>query len=390
MYFPVINEWRCDTEGYLISWNVYDYSPEGYLLTERHFGSYEVEMYDTIISDQIEIMTYHYDEAGRMIQQFHGYQYDDYNDHDIHYAKVTTNYWYNERGRRIRTEETDRRFVVRDPLKGLDDDNLIQQSEQITRSDCVITENDKTGGWKSLETFTFTGEDAVYNGQTVEMEYDADGKLLSRTKHVPLYNEVDTARYKYDEKGRPVSAHIQSMYGYSRITVEYNGDSHMVRKSVHADSDIIDKPFAFEIQCEYDDLGRMTKRLRGFGGDTDCIEIVTYRHDGTAVKNHIDMGWDEDKYRLVNGETVYSEPDKNGNYQMLLKYFLNGEDGNYYQSVQREYGEAIPSGVKYGTAGLRADEERVSPVQHNFELGSMANEYLFYDTEETDELYDLF
>ena len=87
----------------------------------------------------------------------------------------------NERGRRIRTEETDRRFVVRNPLKGLDDDNLIQQSEQITRSDCVITENDKTGGWKSLETFTFTGEDAVYNGQTVEMEYDADGKLLSRT-----------------------------------------------------------------------------------------------------------------------------------------------------------------------------------------------------------------
>ena len=59
MYFPVINEWRCDTEGYLISWNVYDYSPEGYLLTERHFGSYEVEMYDTIISDQIVIMTYH-------------------------------------------------------------------------------------------------------------------------------------------------------------------------------------------------------------------------------------------------------------------------------------------------------------------------------------------
>ena len=45
--------------------------------------------------------------------------------------------------------------------------------------------------------------------------------------------------------------------------------------------------------------------------------------------------------------------------------------------------------MKYGTSGILADEESVSPVHHNFDLG-IANEYLYYGFDETDALYDIF
>lgn len=224
------------------------------------------------------------------------------------------------------------------------------------------------------------------------MEYDAQGRLLSRTKTEPetSYKLVYTAHYEYDDKDRPVSAHIQTLFdgkedAYSLIAVEYDEHSHIVSKSFEGNSDLIENPYIFEIQCEFDEQGRLTRRQRVFGSETeaDLTETVIYSDDGTAVKDFV---WKDEDFQNENEETVYSDLDENGNYHTLLKYFLEGQDRELYQKVTRVYGEAIPSGVKYGTVGIRAEEEKVSSLQHNFDLG-IANEYLFYNFENSDEFY---
>ncbi len=100
---------------------------------------------------------------------------------------------------------------------------------------------------------------------------------------------------------------------------------------------------------------RLTKRQRSLGGETGCIETVTYSDDGTAVRNHIYPDWSEETDWLQNEETVYADPDENGNYHTLFKYILKGQDRDFYQKITRQYGEAIPSGMKYGTSGILAD-----------------------------------
>ena len=405
MVYPLVEECCYNNLDELIRRTEYAYSPEGYLLSERTWSYYYVKDFDggenysseynsSYLYGETDVNTYRYDQAGRLVEEYNGYHFDD-GSKGLHYRKYTAAYAYDDKGRRTGTKEIIRDYTVNDPLKGFHDDNMTQDSEETTDSECVITDNPETGGWKSLETFTFSGDYACYSGETVEMEYEADGRLLSRTKTVPAIECVYTARYEYDEKGRPVSAHIRTHdfddveTAYSRIAVAYNEDSHMVRKTVDADSDIIDEPFAFAIQCEYDELGRLTKRQRSLGGETGCIETVTYSDDGTAVRDHIYPDWSEETDWLQNEETVYADPDENGNYHTLFKYVLEGQDRDFYQKITRQYGEAIPSGVKYGTSGILADEESVSPVHHNFDLG-IANEYLYYGFDETDALYDTF
>ena len=408
MVYPLLEECSYNGNGELISRTEYEYSPEGYLLYERTWSYYYVrdfaggenyspEYNSSYLFGETDVSTYRYDKAGRLVEEYRGFHFDD-GSKGLHYRKYTATYAYDDKGRRIRTKEIIKDYTVNAPLKGFNDDNMTQDSEDITTSEAVITDNPETGGWTSLDTFTFSGDNACYNGETVKMEYDAEGKLLSRTKTKPYSDEskaVYTARYEYDDKGRPVSAHIQTLLdgteiAYSSITVEYNKNSHIVRKTIDADSDIIDGSFKFEIRCSYDDSGRLIRRQRGFDGGAGCDETVVYGEDGSAVKEFIHTGWDEEQDWLQNIETTYSDPDENGDYQTLSMRVMNGKHkDDVFRKVIRAYGEAIPSGVKYGTSGLRADQERVSPVQHNFDLG-IANEYLYYDTVDTDDLYDMF
>ena len=408
MYYPLTEECCYNNLGKLISRTEYDYSPEGYLLSERTTEYYYIsdfadgenyspEYNSSYLFGETEVSTYRYDKAGRLVEEYRGFHFDD-GSKGLHYIKQTATYAYDDKGHRISTNEITKNYTVIDPLKGFNDDNMTQDSEDTERSECVITDDPETGGWKSFETFTYTGKFETYIGRTVEMEYDAEGKLLSRIKTAPEIECVFTAHYGYDEKGRPVSAHIRSLdfngteYGYSRITVEYNEDSHIVSKSVEAAGDSMedDAKVLYDIRCEYDESGRLIKRQRGFDGNAACTETVVYGEDGSAVKEYIITDREEDADWLQNIETTYSDPDENGNYHTLSMRVMNGKyKDDVFRKVTREYGEAIPYGVKYGTSGFLADQESVSPVQHYFELGG-ANEYLFYGTEDSDDLYDMF
>ena len=401
-YYPLTEECNYNNLGKLISRTEYEYSPEGYLLSERTSEYYYVrdfaggenyspEYNSSYLFGETDVSTYRYDKAGRLVEEYNGFHFDD-GTKGLHYIKRTATYTYDDKGRRISTKEITKNYTVIDPLKGFNDDNMTQDSEDTERSECVITDDSETGGWKSLETFTYTGEWEAYTGRTVEMEYDAQGRLLSRTKTEPetSYKLVYTAHYEYDDKDRPVSAHIQTLFdgkedAHSLIAVEYDEHSHIVSKSFEGTSDLIENPYIFEIQCEFDEQGRLTRRQRVFGSETeaDLTETVIYSDDGTAVKDFV---WKDKDFQNENEETVYSDLDENGNYHTLLKYILEGQDRELYQKVTRQYGEAIPSGLKYGTAGIRAEEEKVSSLQHNFDLG-MWNEYLYYNFEESDEFY---
>ena len=66
---------------------------------------------------------------------------------------MTTVYHYDGKGRLTGSEQKTETFVMRDVTKDFSDENLIYESQSEMCSECVITENDKTGGWKSAETF---------------------------------------------------------------------------------------------------------------------------------------------------------------------------------------------------------------------------------------------
>lgn len=63
-----------------------------------------------------------------------------------------------------------------------------------------------------------------------------------------------------------------------------------------------------------------------------------------------------------NKETRYSLPDYNGNYQMIMVYANDGDIQRLEKRVTLEYGDSIPSGRKFGTAGDLAENEKLSSL----------------------------
>ena len=113
---------------------------------------------------------------------------------------------------------------------------------------------------------------------------------------------------------------------------------------------------AEEILYEYDDLNRLTKRLKK-DSDWNFTETVTYFDDGTAVREDIPPS-----DLVKKTETRYAALDENGNYHEFSEYGQNQNGMALQQRITREYGDKIPRGCKFGTAGVLAENERLLPL----------------------------
>ena len=353
-YFPITNQCFYDEKGKPTWRETYEFSPEGYLLAARHYGKFYGEQFDDTLFE-MDVETYRYDEAGRLIEEYRGYEYPSCGDDDVHYDKVTTVYHYDEKGRMTGSEQKTETFVMRDVTKDFSDDNLRYESESVMRSECVITENDETGGWKSEETFYYISHGKTTDTYTDITEYDAEGNVVSSIKNDRIEDIVTSARYQYDDKGRPASVFNQYLrdgkeIGANRVEVTYDNRSRIVRQRKEKQSE------AEEILYEYDDLNRLTKRLTK-DSDWNFTETVTYFDEGTAVREDIPPS-----DLVKKTETRYAALDENGNYHEFSEYGQNQNGMALQQRITREYGDKIPRGCKFGTAGVLAENERLLPL----------------------------
>ena len=348
-YYPITEEYHYDEEGKPEWRTTYEYSPEGYLLAARHYGRFYGDQFDETLFE-MDVETYRYDEAGRLIEEYRGYEYPSCDDDDVHYDKVTTIYHYDGKGRMTGSEQKTETFVMRDVTKDFSDENLLYESDSGMRSECVITENDKTGGWRSAETFYDSFHGKTEYSYTDITEYDAEGNIVSTVKNNQIENIVVSALYQYDDEGRPVSVLNKFLrdgkeIGSNRVEVSYDSHSRMVRQCKENQSE------TEEILYEYDNSNRLTKRLKR-DSEWNLTETVTYFDDGTAVREDIPPS------KLVKKtETRYDVLDGNGNYHEFLEYWENQNGMALEQRITREYGDKIPRGYKFGTAGVLAEKE---------------------------------
>ena len=233
-YFPITERCFYDEEDKPTWRDTYEYSPEGYLLAARHYGKFYGEQFDDTLFE-MDVETYRYDEAGRLIEEYREYEYPSCDDDDEHYDKVTTVYYYDDKGRMAGSEQKAETFVMRDVTKDFSDDNLRYESESVMRSECVITENDETRGWKSEETFYYISHGKTTDTYTDITEYDPEGNVVSSVKNDRIEDIVASARYQYDDKGRPASVFNQYLrdgkeIGANRVEVTYDSRSRIVRQ----------------------------------------------------------------------------------------------------------------------------------------------------------------
>ena len=164
-----------------------------------------------------------------------------------------------------------------------------------------------------------------------------------------------SAHYQYDDKDRPVSVLNKFLRdgkeaGSNRVEVAYDSHSRMVRQCKENKSE------TEEILYEYDDRNRLTKRLKR-DSEWHLTETVTYFDDGTAVREDIPPS------ELVKKtETRYSALDENGNYHEFSEYQESKNGMALGRRITREYGDKIPRGCKFGTAGVLAEKERLLPL----------------------------